>query len=333
MSQTRILVVIVNYRVTGLTLDCLHSVAPEIAKTPGLKVAVCDNGTSAEDAARIAAEIENNNWQDWCTLTAIMPNLGFTGGNNAILRPAMQEASPPDYFILLNADTVVRPGALAALVDFMDAHPEAGIAGSRLEDPDGTPQRSAFRFQSPLGEFESTIKLGPVSRLLSRWIVAPEQEDRVFAPDWVSGAAMIVRRAVFAQVGLLDEGLYTYYDDIDLCLRAKRAGFLSWYVPQSRIVHLGGQSTGVSSRNVRRLPSYHFQARRRFFLKNHGALYAAAADAGMIAGAALWALRRAITREAERNPEHFLADAWRHSVFATGFAVTEVQNPALAPKR
>ncbi|NWM35105.1 glycosyltransferase, partial [Escherichia coli] len=78
----------------------------------------------------------------------------FTGGNNVVIGPALKSATPPQYVLLLNADTVVRPNAFRALVDFMDRHPDVGIAGSRLEDPDGTPQRSAFRFQSPLGEFE-----------------------------------------------------------------------------------------------------------------------------------------------------------------------------------
>ena len=86
-------------------------------------------------------------------------NLGFTGGNNAILRTAMQSADPPQYFLLLNSDTIVRPNAFKALVDFMDQNPKIGIAGSRLEEPDGTPQRSALRFQSPLGEFEGNLAL------------------------------------------------------------------------------------------------------------------------------------------------------------------------------
>ena len=84
-------------------------------------------------AERIQKAIDDNGWRAWCTLTAINPNLGFTGGNNAILRPAMQSDDPPQYFLLLNADTIVRPNAFKALVDFMDQHPNVGIAGCRLE--------------------------------------------------------------------------------------------------------------------------------------------------------------------------------------------------------
>ena len=153
----KLLVVIVNYRVAQLTIDCLHSVAEEIGRVPGTQVAVCENGTGDDSAERIQKAIDDNGWRAWCTLTAISPNLGFTGGNNAILSPAMQSADPPQYFLLLNADTIVRPNAFKALVDFMDQHPKVGIAGCRLEEPDGTPQRSAFNFQSPASEFEANI--------------------------------------------------------------------------------------------------------------------------------------------------------------------------------
>src|SRR6185503_1584038 len=142
----------------------------------------------------------------WCTLKALDVNLGFTGGNNAILRPALESADKPQYSLLLNSDTIVRPNAFKALVDFMDQNPNVGIAGSRLEEPDGTPQRSAFRFQSPLGEFESNLRLGLVSRLLTRWVVAPPVVDEASETDWVSGASMLIRRQVLRDVGLLDEG-------------------------------------------------------------------------------------------------------------------------------
>ena len=135
--RMKLLVVIVNYRVAQLTIDCLHSVAEEIGRVPGTHVAVCENGTGDDSAERIQKAIDDNGWRAWCTLTAINPNLGFTGGNNAILRPAMQSDDPPQYFLLLNADTIVRPNAFKALVDFMDQHPQVGIAGCRLEQPDG----------------------------------------------------------------------------------------------------------------------------------------------------------------------------------------------------
>lgn len=328
----KLLVVIVNYRVADLAIDCLHSVAAEIGRVPGTHVAICENGTGDDSAARIQQAIDANGWTSWCTLTALDVNLGFTGGNNAVLRPAMQSANRPRYFLLLNADTIVRPNAFKALVDFMDQNPKVGIAGSRLEDPDGTPQRSAFRFQSPLGEFEGNLKLGLVSRLLQRWIVAPPVLQDTFETDWVSGASMIIRREVFDDIGLLDEGYFTYFDDIDLCFNANKKGWPTWYVPASRVVHLVGQSTGVNSK-PKRLPPYMLDARRRYFLKNHGPLYAAAVDACMILGLSLWRLRVLLTGKPDSTAPHALADSIRHSVFAKGLKLRDVENPALVARR
>ena len=330
--RVKLLVVIVNYRVAHLAIDCLHSVAEEIGSVPGTHVAVCENGTGDDSRERIQRAIDDNGWNAWCTLTTLDVNLGFTGGNNAILRPAMQSADPPQYFLLLNSDTIVRPNAFKALVDYMDQHPKVGIAGSRLEDPDGTPQRSAFRFQSPLGEFEGNLKLGLVSRLLQRWIVAPPVKDSTFETDWVSGASMIIRREVCEEVGLLDEGYYTYFDDIDYCFNARKKGWPTWYVPASRVVHLVGQSTGVN-RVLKRLPPYMLDARRRYFLKNHGPFYAAAVDACMILGMSLWRLRLLLTGKGHQAAPHVLGDSIRHSVFVRGFKMQDVPNPALTSRR
>jgi hypothetical protein len=132
------------------------------------------------------------------------------------------------------------------------------------------------------------------------------------------------------QIGLLDEGLYTYFDDIDICLRAKRAGWETWFVPESKIIHFAGASTGVTAPGAqKRIPAYWFQARRRYFLKNHGAMYTMLVDAASILGFAAWRLRRLIQRKPDLDPPHKLMDSIRHSVFCTGFKLREVENPAL----
>src|SRR6266702_3806943 len=116
LNRVKLLIVIVNYRVAHLTIDCLHSVAGEIGRVPDTHVAVCENGTGDDSAQRIQQAIDDNGWSPWCALTALDINLGFTGGNNTILRPAMQSADKPQYVLLLNADTIVRPNAFKALV-------------------------------------------------------------------------------------------------------------------------------------------------------------------------------------------------------------------------
>jgi GT2 family glycosyltransferase len=322
----KLLVVIVNFRVAQLVIDCLHSLVAELASVPSVRVSVCENGTGDDSAKRIQRAIDDNGWQTWCTLTSLEVNLGFTGGNNVVIRPALESSDPPEYVLLLNPDTVVRPNALRALVDFMDHNPRVGIAGSRLEDPDGTPQRSAFRFKSALGALEEGLRLGLVSRLLDRWIVAPPVVHHPAQTDWVAGASMIIRRQVFADIGLLDEGYFTYFDDIDFCFSARKKGWPTWYVPSSRIVHLVGQSTGVNGQ-PKRLPSYVLEARRRYFLKNHSRSYAALVDGCMIVGLSLWRLRVLLTGKENTNPPYLLRDSILHSVFFKGFALDNVQSP------
>jgi GT2 family glycosyltransferase len=325
----KLLVVILNYRVTDLTIDCLGSLADRIGRVPGARVVVCENGTGPDAAERLRDAIDQNGWGAWVTLRVVSPNRGFTGGNNLVIREALASPDAPEYVMLLNADTLVLDGALESVVAFMEAHPRAGIAGTTLLSADGVVQASPFRFQGVANELDRGLRLGFVSRLLRRWAVVPPTPTTPEPVEWVSGASMVIRRTLLEEIGLLDEGLYTYFDDIDICLRARRAGWETWYVPASRVVHLEGASTGITQR-ARRRPAYWFEARRRFFLKNYGGAYTAAVDAAYLAGFAAWRVRRRLQRKPDLDPPGMLMDAIRHSVFLTGFAVREVQNPAFA---
>ena len=133
------------------------------------------------------------------------------------------------------------------------------------------------------------------------------------------------------QIGLLDEGLYTYFDDLDICLRAIAGGLGDLVCPgepghpPGRGVDRDGQPPGEATP----LPSYWYQARRRFFLKNYGAFYTALADAAFILGYAIWRLRRRLQRKPDTDPPHMLIDSIRHSVFCAGPKVRVVENPAM----
>jgi N-acetylglucosaminyl-diphospho-decaprenol L-rhamnosyltransferase len=325
----KLLVVVVSYRVTELTIDCLRSLSGEIGRVPGARVAVCENGTGGDAADRLRRAIDENGWGSWVDLTAISPNRGFTGGNNAVIRPALDSDDPPEYVLLLNADTIVQEHALDALVSFMDAHPRAGVAGSLLISPDGTVECTPFTFPGISTELARGTNAAIVRKVLSRWINLPKPGGP-FRGDWVSGASLILRKSMLDEIGLLDEGLYTYFDDPDICMRAARAGWETWYVPESRVVHLAGASTGIGGdRPPARLPAYWHQARRRYFLKHHGPLYTAVIDAAFLLGLASWRLRRRLQRKPDTDPPHLLIDSIRQSVFCAGFRVPVVENPAL----
>ena len=311
----RLLIAIVNYRTAALVVDCLRSLAPEVAAIAGARVSLVDNASGDDSVGVLRAAIAANGWDAWCDLRALPRNGGFAYGNNEAIAP--YRAARPEHVWLLNPDTVVRPGAAQALLDHLDAHPEAGIAGSRTEDPDGAPQSSAFRFPSIAGEFEAAARLGLASRLLGRWVVPMPPGEHAAAVDWVSGASLMVRGHVLDAVGLLDEGYFMYFEEVDLCLRARRAGFASCHVAASRVVHLIGGASGITAAAPeRRRPAYWFDSRRRYFVKNHGRGYAALADLAHLAGHLSWRVRRVIQRKPRSDPQRYLGDFVRHSVLA-----------------
>jgi N-acetylglucosaminyl-diphospho-decaprenol L-rhamnosyltransferase len=316
-----LLIVIVNYRSADLTIDCLRSLQPELAGIPGARVVVTDNLSPDDSVSRLIRAVEDNHWESWVTIQPLPRNGGFAYGNNAAIRAALAGAEKPDYVLLLNPDTLIRSGAITELIRFMDEHPAVGIAGSRLEDPDGTPQTSSFRFHSIAGEFERGIRMGFVTRLLADRMTAPPVQLETGPCDWVAGASMIVRQQVFETAGLMDEQYFMYFEEVDFCLAAARAGWPCWYVRQSRVVHLVGAVSQMSDnrKHRKRRPGYWFDSRRRYFVKNHGRLYAVVADAAFLVAHAIWRFRRFVQRKEDTDPPKLLTDSVSHSVFCRGF--------------
>jgi N-acetylglucosaminyl-diphospho-decaprenol L-rhamnosyltransferase len=325
VTQPRTLVVIVNYRVGPLVVECLRSLEAEVI-VPGADrvadVVVVENDSKDDSAAVIRAAIERRGWGAWARLVESPLNGGFAYGNNVALRDAKARGASYDQVWLLNPDTVVRRGSLKPLVDHLAAHPRAGIVGSSIEeDEHGTRWPYAFRFPSVLGEFEGAVQFGPVSKLLRAWAVVKRMGDEPERSHWLSGCSFMIRQKVIDAIGPMDEQFFLYYEEVDFCRRAVEAGWECWYVPTSRVFHISGRSTGVSGEgsSQRRMPAYWFESRRRYFVKHHGRLYTMLADACWIVGFAAWRLRRRIQGKPDRDPPHYLADFIRHSaIFHAG---------------
>ncbi len=315
----KLLVIVLNYRVTELAIECLRSLAGEVPNIPGARVVMVENGSGRDAAARLGEAIATNGWSQWTELISLSENRGFTGGNNLVIRASMASSSPPERVLMLNADTLVPPGAISALMQFLDENPRAGILGSRLVYPDGREQGTPFRFHGIASEFDRGARIGLVSRLLSRWAACPPKPMAAQSVDWVAGASMMIRGEVIETLGALDDQYFAYFEDMDFCLRAKKAGWETWYVPQSRIVHIEGQSSGIEEGKHARRPAYWFEARRRYFLKNHGPAYAVMADAAFIIGRAMGNVARRMAGKPDAEPRAFLMDSIRHSVFVSGF--------------
>jgi GT2 family glycosyltransferase len=312
-----VLVVIVNYRTGRLVSECLASLEPEIAGMPGSRVVVVDNDSPDDSAEVIAACIASNGWNDWARLERAGVNGGFAFGNNLAVRAAMSQSPAPDYYWLLNPDTLVRPGALIKLVQFLAQHPDVGIAGSALESDDGSWWPFAFRFPTLWSEIDGGLRLGVVTRLLKRYTTTRAMTDQPERVDWLPGASMMVRKEVFQAVGLMDEEYFLYFEETDFFIKAFRAGWPCWYVPDSRVMHISGQSTGVTGQKaeLRRLPAYWFESRRRYFMKNHGWAYCALADFLRASTYAIWSVRWRLQRKPRADPPHYLRDLLAHSAF------------------
>jgi GT2 family glycosyltransferase len=304
-------IVIVNYRTPGLVVDCLASLAADRRTGDDWRVVVVDSASGDGSVEQLRGAIEGSGWVE---LLPLAVNRGFAAGNNAALHRLFALPTPPEYYLLLNPDTVVRPGAVRNLADFLDRHPRVGLAGSRLENPDGSPQRSVFRFPGLLSELEGGLRLGLATRLLAGFVLHQPVPDRPGPADWLSGASLMVRRAVFEAVGLLDEGYFLYFEEVDFCRRARRAGWPCWSVPASRVVHLAGGSTGfqIAEQAVKRVPPYWFASRRRYFHKHLGPAVAFLADIIWATAFAGWRLRRRLQGKPDRDPPHYLGDFVRY---------------------
>jgi GT2 family glycosyltransferase len=314
MPQLNLLIVIVNYRTANLSIACLRSLEGEVkAAAAGLgrvRVVITDNASGDESVPCLQEAIRDFGWGEWASIQPLERNGGFACGNNSAIRPALESNDPPDYIWLLNPDTVVRSGALATLVEFLEDRLEAGIAGCRLVDPEGRPEWSAFRFPSVLGELENGMRLGLVSKLLAHWAVSSPAPSMISRCDWASGASLLVRRAVFEAIGLLDENYFMYFEEVDFCLRARRAGWTCWYVPQAQVLHLAGQSSGVTGQKAQsgRRPGYWFAARRYYLRKHLGPVRTLLADLAWSLGFLSFRIRQRVQHKVDTEPKFLLRD-------------------------
>jgi N-acetylglucosaminyl-diphospho-decaprenol L-rhamnosyltransferase len=326
------LVVIVNYRTAALVIACLESLSHEAAVHPQVRVEVVDNASPDGSGRTIADTIAARGWSRWAMLRPGPVNGGFAYGNNLAIRAWLERTAGQTGQLawLLNPDTIVRPGACAAIFEFFGRHPRVGVIGTAIDDDHGTRWPFAFRFHTLWSELDSALRIGWLSRRLRHRTIMHRMDDVARPVDWVSGASTVFRREVFDTVGLLDEQYFLYFEETDYFRAVARAGWPCWYVPQAQVVHFAGQSTGLTSRDAsqRRIPDYWFAARRRYFVKNHGRAYAIVVDGIAILGLALWRVRCRLKRRPHGGSPHLLRDLIRQSALFRSDIHANAQIPA-----
>jgi N-acetylglucosaminyl-diphospho-decaprenol L-rhamnosyltransferase len=314
MFDVQIAVVVVTYKSAELTVESLRSLQAE-RSTAGLNIRAIVVDNASGDFPAIVRAIELNDWISWVTPILAPKNGGFAYGNNLGIERAYADG-PPAYIYLLNPDAQVRAGAIGSLVRFLEVHPEVGIAGSSFENLDGSDWPIAFRFPTLWSELSAGLEITLVSRLLRRWVVAQHMTRKPQSTDWICGASMMIRPEVFAAIGGMDENYFLYFEETDFCYRARRAGFFTWYVPESRVMHIRGQSTTVTdlTNGPKRLPPYWFESRRRYFAVSLGIGHAMAIDAVTLLAHSLGLMKRIAMRKAHTAVPHFIRDLLRYSV-------------------
>ncbi len=257
-------IIIVSWNVEKHLRKCLESVQNAVA-VDGVDTEVWVVDNASHDGSMQVALVRF----PWTAVIASRSNLGFARANNVALRamgftdpfepergwatdlqwPARREVRNklPDAVLLLNPDTIVQPGALKAMHNFMLSRPDVGIVGANLTFGDGSFQHGAYAFP---GLWQLAIELLPLpsrlyeSRFNGRYPRRLYSAETPFPIDHPLGAAMMVRAEAIWQVGLLDESYRMYVEEVDWARRIKSAGWQAYCVPSARIVHLGGQSAG-----------------------------------------------------------------------------------------
>lgn len=315
MTRPTVLTVLLNYKTAEMTLNAATAALRELDSIDG-RLVIVDNDSQDGSFEYLSEQAQQRGWTESGRVEVVASghNGGFGAGNNFGIRHGLSGGRAPEFIYLLNSDAFVDPGAIKALIDFMVGHPQVGFAGSQLRGDDEAPHTTHFRFPSIAGEFEGAIKLGPISRALKDAVVPMDPTDVPVQAGWVAGASMMIRTAALDDIGLFDETYFLYFEETDLCLRAARAGWETWFVPQSTVMHIGSVSTGMKT--WARAPRYWFDSRRHYFLKNHGRLYLAGASLARIFGGVLWRARRLVSPRPLGEPPHFLWDFVRHAVSA-----------------
>ena len=234
-------VVIVNYNVRYFLEQCLHSVRRAMEGIEG-EVFVVDNN-SVDGSVKMVEEKFPE-----VILIANKDNKGFSKANNQAIR-----VSKGEYVLLLNPDTIVEDDTFRKVVDFMDAHPDAGGLGVKMIDGKGRflpeSKRGLPKPDVAFYKIFGLSKLFPRSKKFGRYHLTYLDKEETHQVDVLSGAFMLLRSATLSKAGLLDEDYFMYGEDIDLSYRITQAGYKNYYYPEARIIHYKGESTKKTSVN------------------------------------------------------------------------------------
>ncbi len=262
-----ICVIILNYKTPGLVIDCLRSIEREV--TDKIKVVVIDNDSRDGSEEHIRQAIKEHDWLGWADVVSSGKNGGFAYGNNYGIRKF-----DADAYLLTNSDVLIKSGLFKRLGQLLSKYPDVGVIGPENLDENGKRKVSAFRFITPLSELLRSSGLGIFDRLFPNHVLEYPItfEEQPIEVEWVGFACALIRKEVFETVGYLDENYFMYFEDVDMCRRAREYGWRIMYDTESSIIHYHGVSSGLSDKNRKKIsvPDYYYRSRSRYFRTYYG---------------------------------------------------------------
>ena len=241
-----VLTVILNWRTAEMTLKSADAAERAMEGIAG-GIVVVDNDSGDGSFEKMSEALRGR--PRFCVVQSGR-NGGFGAGNNVGIRLGLPGGERPDYIYILNSDAFPAPDAIRKLLDYLEAHPKVGLAGSYIHGPDGEAHTTCFRFPSVASEFEGAARTGPISRLLAHRAVPLGVPEATQPVDWLAGASVMLREEVVRTVGVFDETFFLYFEETDLCRRAAEAGWPTHFVRESRVEHIGSVSTGMKTMPV-----------------------------------------------------------------------------------
>jgi GT2 family glycosyltransferase len=256
-NQSTLAVVIISFNVRKLLQECLESIYRETRRTR-LEIWVIDNNSRDDSVAMLKQSFPDVH------LIENQENVGFTRANNQAIAQCRS-----DLVLLLNPDTLILDGALDKMVQFMDEHPEVGVSGCRVENPDGSLQlacrRSVPTPQVAFYRLMGLSRLFPHSKVMAKYNLTYLDPNQPHEVDAVSGAFLLIRKSVVDRIGMLDETFWIFGEDIDWCIRAQKAGWKVMYYPDAHILHYKGIGCSTNSRKT----NYEYYRAMYLFHKKH----------------------------------------------------------------
>lgn len=227
----KVTVIVVSYNTRDILRKCLQELLDKSGEEE-LEIFVVDNASADASADMVRDEFPQ------IKLIANQDNLGFAAANNQAWKKAQGE-----FILLLNPDAYMKQDAVLSVRMFLENHPDCGLCGGRLVNLDGDLDPSARRFPTSWYKFLTITGISarfPDSDFFNGYNFGSFAHDRPAEVDWVPGTFTMYRREMLEETGLFDERFYIYYEETDLCLNARRAGWKVYFIPDAEVIHIGG---------------------------------------------------------------------------------------------